>query len=125
MSENIACAVICGIVAALMFMANLAWTPMIGGIFALVSCALVIECLPDDKEKTQDVVLEGSYSSRDEDEEDLLHDVRFAGRTGRDLVDPRERHLSEAELKQIMKNTQAALRNGQNMPARAKRGSRA
>lgn len=124
MSENIACATLCAVVAALMFLANIAWTPLIGGVFALVSCALIIECFPDDKEKVKEdvVFVESSYSSKDEER---YHDVHFAGRTGRDLVDPRERHLSEAELKQIMKNAQAALRNGQNMPARAKRGSKA
>lgn len=124
MSENIACATLCAVIATLMFIANIAWTPLIGGIFALVSCALIIECIPDDKEKAKEdvVFVEGSCSSKDEKR---YHDVHFAGRTGRDLVDPRERHLSEAELRQIMKNAQAALRNGHNMPARAQRGSKA
>lgn len=123
MSENIACAVICGIVAALMFVANIAWTPLIGVIFALVSCALLLECIPENKEKAkEDVVIERSYSSEGAE---FYHDVHFAGRTGRDLVDPREHPLSETDLKQIMKNAQAALRNGQNMPTRTKRGSKA
>jgi Ni,Fe-hydrogenase I small subunit len=123
MFENIAGAVICGIVAVLMFIANIAWTPIIGAIFGLVACALILECLPENKEKaTEDVVVEGSFSSKDDE---FYHDVKFAGRTGRDLVDPREQNLSEAELKQIMKNAQAALRNGRNVPARSMRGSKA
>jgi|DeeseametMP0441B_FD_contig_21_3182020_length_880_multi_7_in_0_out_0_1 hypothetical protein len=120
MSSNVICAAICGVISALMFMADVAWTPFLGAIFGLTACALLVEAiemLPDSKkaEGKEEVVVE---KSSDQDE-DLYRNVHFAGRTGRDLVDPRERVLSEEELQKIVQNAQKALRSRRNnAPAR-------
>lgn len=127
MFNNVICAVICGTVAVLMFMANAAWSPLIGAMFGLTACALLVEgidMLDDSKEEKaeEEVVMEKSS----ETDEDLYRNVNFAGRTGRDLVDPRERNLSEEELQAIIHNAQKALRYGRNnAPARAQRGAKA
>lgn len=89
---------------------DVAFTPILGGIFCLVAGAVVINAMNDDEVKSKaepevEVVVEKAS-----EKDDLYRNVHFSGRTGSDLVDPRERPLSSDELEKIIQNAQKALR---------------
>lgn len=115
MIYHVLSATICATVAALMFVANFAWSPLIGTGFALTALALLVEGLDlvsNSKAQTATPAAEVVVEKSSIQDEDLYRDVRFEGRTGSDLVDPRAHRFSDDELKQIIRNAQNALRDG-------------
>jgi len=106
MFDSIFAATVLAVISTLLFKADFAISPLLGCVFALTACAALAQGLETSDEESKaeegDAVVLGP--------KDLHRNVHFSGRTGSDLVDPRNRDLSDAELELVIQNAQKALR---------------